>query len=216
MIRSLRFVFPFIAIGTICHAADRCPRCSAEVLPTDTFCSNCRWRMSDDYPSAPPPSTYSPPPAYRQPIERPPEPIRESNSSSPGYVLNESFVTPLKLSIVGPIALPTDLLCSVYGLHLSVLGGQSHTMAGIGISGIGSNCEELDGLSVGIFNLSRLAAYGLQIGFMNLVTDGSLYGCQIGVLNFAGRDTCGVQLGVINCIGSGDNSRTLPILNMSF
>lgn len=243
MIRRICFVIVALGLGGLCLAANKCSHCSADVLATDTFCLKCGHRIlapapePATEPEPPPPtspSTYSPPPQYRQPLKRPAEPSpRQDDPPSPSYRQAESFVTPIKLSIIGPISLPTDQQCSVYGLHLGVIGGYCPTMTGISISGAGSNCKTMKGICiggigtgcdeaygasiVGIFNILHKTAYGLQVGIVNgIENDGGMYGCQIGVVNFAGRKSRCLQIGAINTIGTRPDSRILPLMNMNF
>lgn len=207
-------VFSLIMLCGVCAAASVCPRCGGGVLATDAFCAQCRWRLADAYVPPVPRVTASPPTLPpRQTSQRPAAPSASRATST--YVRHETFCTPVKLSILGPVALPSDQSCSVYGLHLGVIGGGCHTMRGLAVAGIGSMCDELQGISVGLFNVSSKMARGLQIGYLNLA-QGGLKGCQLGAINVAEKsDSCCLQIGVINSI-SGTGGYTLPILNMRF
>lgn len=206
MPRLIMLLFVAVGLCGICQSASLCPRCQGMVLPADTFCTKCRWRLSEPY---------TPPPAQQPPAAQPSSASASSGSSLSRHVPRATSVTPIKLAIVDQLAIPSDRQCSVYGLHLSAIGGQCHTMYGISIAGIGTECVTLGGLSVGLFGMARTSAYGLQIGLINGAQDG-LYGCQIGMLNIAGVDTCGIQIGCINCITLKGSQRVLPLLNMQF
>jgi hypothetical protein len=48
------------------------------------------------------------------------------------------------------------------------------------------------------------------------VAVGSVSGCQIGIVNYAGRMDSGAQIGLVNIIAHGGFSPVLPIVNGGF
>ena len=90
------------------------------------------------------------------------------------------------------------------------------------------------GLQNGWINLSPRDASGLQYGFLNCAADvngvqcgsllvfgvnvavGTVHGCQIGIVNYAGMMESGVQIGLVNVIARGGFFPVLPILNGGF
>jgi len=147
--------------------------------------------------------------------------------------------TPLKLSLIGPVAFPYGGL-DVYGLHLSAIGGSCEEMGGVSVGGIFSICKQLKGISVcgflnsstgtGFFDVShgiQIGAYntvlgglrGCQVGVINRIgaksADGGLTGLQLGVVNYAEQCSCGLQIGLINIIME-NKIKVLPLLNEYF
>lgn len=94
--------------------------------------------------------------------------------------------------------------------------------------------DSLLGLQNGWINMSSGNMSGLQYGPLNCAADvdgvqcgsllvlgvnvavGSVSGCQIGIVNYAGRMESGVQLGIVNIIADGGFFPVLPILNGGF
>ena len=90
------------------------------------------------------------------------------------------------------------------------------------------------GLQDGWINVSSGNVSGLQYGFLNCACDvtgvqcgtllvagvnvasGSVSGCQIGIVNYAGRMESGLQIGIVNVIARGGFFPVLPIINGSF
>ena len=90
------------------------------------------------------------------------------------------------------------------------------------------------GLQDGWINVSSGNVSGLQYGFLNCACDvtgaqcgtllvagvnvasGSVSGCQIGIVNYAGRMESGLQIGIVNVISRGGILPVLPILNGNF
>ena len=50
----------------------------------------------------------------------------------------------------------------------------------------------------------------------SVVAVGSVSGCQIGIVNYAGRMDSGAQIGLVNIIAHGGFSPVLPIVNGGF
>jgi hypothetical protein len=48
------------------------------------------------------------------------------------------------------------------------------------------------------------------------VAVGSVSGCQIGIVNYAGRMESGAQIGLVNIIAHGGFLLALPIVNVGF
>jgi hypothetical protein len=61
---------------------------------------------------------------------------------------------------------------------------------------------------------------GVQCGTLLVlgvnVAVGSVSGCQIGIVNYAGRMDSGAQIGLVNIIAHGGLSPVLPIVNGGF
>lgn len=132
------------------------------------------------------------------------------------YMRKSDLITPLKLSLFDPVALPWDDSCTIYGMQLAVLGGSCHTLYGLNVCGIGSNLHTLGGISCGWFNMSHDVC-GAQIGFFN--TADRLKGLQIGIINFAdSKNATGIQIGVFNTFKSGYNGDGwfFPGINICF
>jgi hypothetical protein len=90
------------------------------------------------------------------------------------------------------------------------------------------------GLQDGWINVSAGNVSGPQYGFMNCACDvtgvqcgslivlgvnvavGKVGGCQIGIVNYAGRMDAGLQIGIVNVIACGGFLPVLPIVNGSF
>ncbi len=99
--------------------------------------------------------------------------------------------------------------------------------------GLLNYADSLLGLQDGWINASSGNVSGLQYGFLNCAADvhgvqcgallvlgvnvavGSVSGCQIGIVNYAGRIESGVQVGLLNIIARGGAFPVLPILNGS-
>ena len=86
-------------------------------------------------------------------------------------------------------------------------------MCGISVSGLGNNTRYMYGLDIALIS-DVDEAYGFQTGFYCIAN--KLRGVQIGIMNFAGKDTCGLQIGAINFIGTYSDNITLPVVNMKF
>lgn len=97
------------------------------------------------------------------------------------------------------------------------------------------NCaDSLLGLQDGWLNVSTGNMSGVQWGFLNCARDvsgvqcGSLFvlgvnvatgtvrGCQLGIVNYAGSMESGLQLGIVNVVARNGFSPVLPILNGGF
>ena len=94
--------------------------------------------------------------------------------------------------------------------------------------------EAFCGLQDGIVNLAGTSFTGLQSGFVNYTEDlrgvqcgdwlivgvnvagGTVYGCQIGLVNYAKVMERGVQIGLINIISNKGWLPVLPIVNGHF
>ena len=90
------------------------------------------------------------------------------------------------------------------------------------------------GLQDGLVNISTGKMSGLQYGYINCGRDvvgvqcgglivlgvnvayGNVEGCQIGILNYAQKMSCGVQVGILNIIADGGLFPVLPIVNGGF
>ena len=90
------------------------------------------------------------------------------------------------------------------------------------------------GLQDGIVNVSETSFAGLEAGFVNCAKDingvqcgswlvfgfnfaaGTVYGCQLGLLNYARRMEKGVQIGIVNIIADNGWLPVLPVINGGF
>ena len=114
-------------------------------------------------------------------------------------------------------------------------GDDSSTRRSIGVQyGFLNYVDSLLGLQDGWINTSSGRMSGLQYGFLNCADDvngvqcgtllvlgvnvavGSVSGCQIGIVNYAGRMESGLQIGIVNVIARGGFFPVLPIINGSF
>ena len=114
-------------------------------------------------------------------------------------------------------------------------GDDSSTRRSIGVQyGFLNYVDSLLGLQDGWINTSSGRVSGLQYGFLNCADDvngvqcgtllvlgvnvavGSVSGCQIGIVNYAGRMDSGAQIGLVNIIAHGGLSPVLPIVNGGF
>ena len=222
----MKRLFMFLLVLSSCGAsfAELCPKCSAAVLHTDAFCAGCgfdvlTWRNRRlEQPKAPFQSSQDL--VERRSSVRQTSTPDLSEYSYTGtmlsYMKKSDVVTPLKLSLIGPAALPWDDGCTVYGLHLAVLSGSCHTLYGFNACGIGDNLHTLGGISCALFNMSHNAC-GFQIGFLNMAD--KLKGLQIGVINFADPNgSAGIQIGIFNTCKAGVNGDGwfFPGINVCF
>ena len=114
-------------------------------------------------------------------------------------------------------------------------GDMSSARRSIGVQyGLLNYADSLLGLQDGWINTSSGNVSGLQYGLLNCAADvdgvqcgslivlgvnvavGSFCGCQIGIVNYAGRMESGVQIGLVNVIARGGFFPVLPILNGGF
>ena len=94
--------------------------------------------------------------------------------------------------------------------------------------------DSLLGLQDGWLNVSTGDMSGVQWGFLNCACDvsgvqcgalvvfgvnvavGTVSGCQVGIVNYAGRMESGLQIGIVNVIARNGFLPVLPILNGGF
>ena len=126
-------------------------------------------------------------------IQRAQTPVR---STEPPVVIVRKAYTPFAIGLFPPVSLPWREM-DVKGLRLNL------PYAGSG---------DLEGLDIGIVNISRSNADALQIGLYNDVYN--MRGLQIGIVNVAGRME-GVQIGLANIIRNSDVA-FFPIVNFWF
>lgn len=128
----------------------------------------------------------------------------------------------------------------LYGGQLGLVnwnGSESSTWANVSKGGqvgfvnyAGSFC----GLQDGLINIANGVFTGLQSGFLNFSThvngvqcgawfflgvnavEGTMHGCQLGLVNYAETVDRGVQIGLVNIISRGGWSPVLPLVNGSF
>lgn len=120
---------------------------------------------------------------------------------------------------------------AVYALDIGGLGNFSdYKMDGIGVAGLFNSVGESDGAInvAGLFNFAAFDFSGCQISGLYSCTEGSHFGLQIGLANYAGSLT-GMQIGVFNSVdrfhgiqlGVFNFNKTtpirfLPVLNAAF
>ena len=111
-----------------------------------------------------------------------------------------------------PWSIPNEE-CSVYGLRLNLGWGSYVDTYGLDAGFFSVTTRDFGGIAANfIGNSSDFTMGGVQIGAVNIVR-GSVYGLQIGAVNFA-EDLHGVQIGVLNFNNSG--LKCFPILNIWF
>lgn len=202
--------------------AELCPRCKTTVLPTDAFCADCgfgvsEWRRQREVRrSAPVRVVHKSVSRNVQPASQPIATVNYGLSGIDRNMKKSNVVTPLKFGLVGAAGLPWDENCVVHGANFSVWWGTCHTVNGFCISGFANRYHTMRGISVGFAN-SGCDLMGLQVGFMNAVDE--LKGIQIGIINIAdSRMSSGIQIGVFNIFKPGwaDSGRTIPGINVCF
>jgi len=77
----------------------------------------------------------------------------------------------------------------------------------------GGNFAPVHGIQVGLFNIAETSSACLQFGALN-IGDGTLYGAQLGVINYA-NSLSGIQIGVVNIIKESEHP-FVPLINWSF
>ena len=100
--------------------------------------------------------------------------------------------------------------------------------------GIFNHADMFCGLQDGVFNLSEGEFSGLQTSFLNCTRDlrgvqcgwyfllgvnianGTVHGCQVGLVNYAETMESGCQIGFINIISHNGWTPVFPIVNGSF
>jgi len=218
-------LFLLVLISCELAVADSCPGCSAAVLRTDAFCAGCgydisAWRKKQRIIERQ--TTTQNVPRMREDVQPQIKSLANdlseySYSGTMAYYMHKSdVVTPIKLSLIGKLALPWDDECTVYGLQLGALGGACHTIYGFNICCIGNMSHTFGGISCGLFNICH-EANGIQIGFYNSAD--VLRGLQIGVANYADpKNSIGVQIGAFNTFKSGfvGDGWFFPIINVCF
>ncbi|MDR3048301.1 MAG: hypothetical protein LBV16_00420, partial [Elusimicrobiota bacterium] len=120
--------------------------------------------------------------------------------------------TPFKLSLVGPIAVPTTK--DVTGLAIGLIGSNVNTLKGVQFSWIYSVAENGVGVQgSGIYNKVVGEFTGLQWAFINIA--GSMKGLQFGFYNKVGS-MAGIQLGLININPKSSLTTFFPFINFQF
>ena len=114
-------------------------------------------------------------------------------------------------------------------------GDVSSARRSIGVQyGLLNYVDSLLGLQDGWLNVSTGDMSGVQWGFLNCACDvsgvqcgalvvfgvnvavGTVSGCQVGIVNYAGRMESGLQIGIVNVIARNGFLPVLPILNGGF
>ena len=114
-------------------------------------------------------------------------------------------------------------------------GDESSDRRSLGVQyGLINYADSFLGLQDAWINMSSRTMSGLQYGFLNCASDvhgvqcgvllvlgvnvasGSVGGCQIGIVNYAGVMESGLQIGIVNVISRGGILPVLPILNGNF
>ena len=140
------------------------------------------------------------------------------------------------LSVGGANIVSRRLVGLQVGLvNLNSNGDMASARRSIGVQyGLLNYADSLLGLQDGWINTSSGNVLGLQYGLLNCAADvdgvqcglllvlgvnvaaGSVSGCQIGIVNYAGRMESGAQIGLVNIIAHGGLSPVLPIVNGGF
>ena len=114
-------------------------------------------------------------------------------------------------------------------------GDESSARRSVGVQyGLLNYVDSLLGLQDGWLNVSTGGMSGVQWGFLNCACDvsgvqcgalvvfgvnvavGTVSGCQVGIVNYAGRMESGLQIGIVNVIARNGFFPVLPILNGGF
>ena len=114
-------------------------------------------------------------------------------------------------------------------------GDESSARRSVGVQyGLLNYADSLLGLQDGWLNVSTGDMSGVQWGFLNCSCDvsgvqcgalvvfgvnvavGTVSGCQVGIVNYAGRMESGLQIGIVNVIARNGFLPVLPILNGGF
>lgn len=128
----------------------------------------------------------------------------------------------------------------LYGGQLGLLNWNGHhdrkwERRSIGAQlGIFNYADTFCGLQDGFVNVAGSSFTGLQSSFLNITRDltglqcgynfllgvnvasGGIYGCQIGLVNYAERVDSGLQIGLVNIISEDGWLPVLPIVNGNF
>ena len=129
------------------------------------------------------------------------------------------------------------------GLDVGLVGCATGDFRGLAVGGARSvggqygllnYADSLLGLQDGWLNVSTGDMSGVQWGFLNCACDvsgvqcgalvvfgvnvavGTVRGCQVGIVNYAGRMEAGLQIGIVNVIARNGFLPVLPILNGGF
>ena len=134
--------------------------------------------------------------------------IERGGNNSYGW---RSYDTVVGVTVL-PWSIPNDE-SSIYGVSLNFGWGSFVDMYGLDFGLFSCTTRDFGGISLALFgNYVGGTTRCVQVGVVNVV-DGSAYGLQAGVVNFA-QDLHGVQIGVLNFNGTG--VACLPILNVGF
>ncbi len=222
MRKTIVMLFGVLVAGVASAATCPNPNCGAEVSSTAKCCKFCGRLLQ----AAPSPSPRAPIPAPR-PTYSPPKPTytppKPTYTPPPTYTPQSQYNytpsgargwTPIRIGLAGPAGIPPGRW-DVCGLNLSIIGGMSNTAYGISVGTIGDEGHALVGFSGGLFSTFE-EVYGVQAAALCNIATRKFRGIQIGLANSAPTDSIGVQIGVFNTIGRGENSLTLPIVNMRF
>jgi len=111
-----------------------------------------------------------------------------------------------------PWSIPNEE-CSVYGLRFNFGWGSYVDTYGLDFGLFSATARDFGGFTANVLGNSVDARMGgVQIGLVNIVR-GSAYGLQVGAVNFA-EDLHGVQIGVLNFNNTG--LKCFPIINVGF
>ena len=100
------------------------------------------------------------------------------------------------MSILSPGQLPSPA-CDVYGMRLSAIYGECHSLNGFDLGLYGATREYVNGLQLGGVHVVLSDVNGAQLGLFNWV-ENELAGFQLGVLANTADDVAGLQLGCVN------------------
>ena len=184
----IRFVLLLVCVTFVLSAnAWKCYSCyNSRDWPDDARCCGyCGAQKPQPRPTLPePPEThYTPPP-------RPTPSYTSSRSTSTGA----DHWTPLKLTIAGPVGIPSGYFNNVCGIEVGALWNKSDKVYGIQTCGICNVADEVQGLQIGGVNVADMGGV-LQAGVIN--HSDYFVGLQIGgIANSAGKEMYGVQVGL--------------------
>lgn len=166
-------------------------------------CGNCGANKSMSIrPSAPTttyvqPAPYTPQPQPAQTYISPP--VTQQPYTSHGYTSTSyDHWTPLKITLAGPVGIPSGYFNNVCGIEAGVLWNKSDKVYGLQACAICNIAEYLGGFQVGGIDLTDRGGI-FQVGAINYAN--YFTGLQIGgILNNIGREMHGVRIGLVNWV----------------
>lgn len=137
-------------------------------------------------------------PSYPDPAPTSPQPTQQSYTSHGYTSTSYDHWTPLKITLAGPVGIPSGYFNNVCGIEAGVLWNKSDKVYGLQACAICNIAEYLGGFQVGGIDLTDKGGI-LQVGAINYAN--YFTGLQIGgILNNIGREMHGVRIGLVNWV----------------